>query len=218
MTLTDFIGTLAAVLTTASFLPQAWHTFKTKDVSGISLGMYSVFTAGVAGWLVYGLLLQAWPIVIANLVTLTHPTKRVNGTVLVPADIAGSTVEWGTCSGTAFGTASGTGTTTGLATTFTTPNLAPGTWCHRAKTRLVSGVESLWSNVVVKTILESPPQPPVIVTVSTYAYEFRPRAFGGFKLVRVADVKQGVPCSEIPGLTGSGFGIAEGKVAICGEG
>ncbi len=71
MALTDFIGTLAAVLTTASFLPQAWHTFKTKDVSGISLGMYSVFTAGVAGWLVYGLLLQAWPIVIANLVTLT---------------------------------------------------------------------------------------------------------------------------------------------------
>ena len=71
MTLTDFIGTLAAVLTTGSFLPQAWHTFKTKDVSGISLGMYSVFTAGVAGWLVYGLLLQAWPIVIANLVTLT---------------------------------------------------------------------------------------------------------------------------------------------------
>lgn len=71
MTLTDFIGTLAAVLTTASFLPQAWHTFKTKDVSGISLGMYSVFTTGVAGWLVYGLLLQAWPIVIANLVTLT---------------------------------------------------------------------------------------------------------------------------------------------------
>jgi MtN3 and saliva related transmembrane protein len=71
MTLTDFIGTLAAVLTTGSFLPQAWHTFKTKDVSGISLGMYSVFTTGVAGWLVYGLLLQAWPVVIANLVTLT---------------------------------------------------------------------------------------------------------------------------------------------------
>ncbi len=71
MTLTDFIGTLAAALTTASFLPQAWHTFRTKDVSGISLGMYSVFTVGVAGWLVYGLLLQAWPIVIANFITLT---------------------------------------------------------------------------------------------------------------------------------------------------
>ena len=151
-----------------------------------------------------------------NTVTLTHPTARVDGTALAPASIAGSTVEWGTCSGTAFGTVSGTGTTTGLATTFTTPNLAPGTWCHRANTRLVSGVESLWSNVVVKTILESPPQPPVIVTVSTYAYEFRPRLLGGFKLVRVADVQIGAPCAEIPGLTGSGFGIADGKVAICG--
>ncbi|NCN71614.1 MAG: hypothetical protein GW907_10820, partial [Betaproteobacteria bacterium] len=57
MTLTDLIGTLAAVLTTISFLPQALHTFRTKDVRGISLGMYSVFTVGVAMWLVYGLLL-----------------------------------------------------------------------------------------------------------------------------------------------------------------
>jgi len=70
MNLTDFIGTLAAVLTTVSFLPQAWHTFQTKDVSGISLGMYSAFTSGVACWLVYGWLLGAWPVVIANLITL----------------------------------------------------------------------------------------------------------------------------------------------------
>jgi len=71
MNLTDLIGTLAAILTTSSFLPQAWHTFRTKDVSGISLGMYSVFTVGVACWLVYGLLLLAWPIVISNFITLT---------------------------------------------------------------------------------------------------------------------------------------------------
>jgi MtN3 and saliva related transmembrane protein len=70
MNLTDVIGTLAAVLTTASFLPQAWHTFRTKDVSGISLGMYSAFTSGVACWLVYGWLLGAWPVVIANCITL----------------------------------------------------------------------------------------------------------------------------------------------------
>lgn len=70
MNLIDTVGTLAAILTTASFLPQAWHTFQTKDVSGISLGMYSVFTVGVACWLVYGLLLGAWPIVIANAITL----------------------------------------------------------------------------------------------------------------------------------------------------
>lgn len=74
MTLPDIIGSIAATLTTVSFLPQAWHTFQTKDVSGISLGMYSVFTAGVTGWLVYGLLLQAWPIVISNAITVTLAT------------------------------------------------------------------------------------------------------------------------------------------------
>ena len=68
--LVDVVGSLAAILTTVSFLPQAWHSFKTRDVSGISLGMYSVFTTGVALWLVYGWLLGAWPIVIANAITL----------------------------------------------------------------------------------------------------------------------------------------------------
>ena len=69
--LVDIIGFIAATLTTASFVPQAWHTFKTRDVRGISLGMYSAFTAGVAAWLIYGLLMSAWPIVIANAITLT---------------------------------------------------------------------------------------------------------------------------------------------------
>ena len=71
MTSIETIGYSAATLTTGSFVPQVWHTFRTRDVSGISLGMYSAFTAGVACWLVYGLLLGAWPIVIANLVTLS---------------------------------------------------------------------------------------------------------------------------------------------------
>ena len=66
----DLIGSVAAVLTTASFIPQAWHSFKTRDVSGISLGMYSVFTVGVALWLLYGVLLQSWPLMIANSITL----------------------------------------------------------------------------------------------------------------------------------------------------
>ncbi|HPW85287.1 MAG TPA: SemiSWEET transporter [Rhodoferax sp.] len=67
----DIIGTLAAILTTASFVPQALHTFQTKDVRGISLGMYSAFTAGVSLWLVYGILLSAWPIIIANAITVS---------------------------------------------------------------------------------------------------------------------------------------------------
>ena len=70
MNTTDLVGSLAACLTTVSFVPQAWLSFKTRDVSGISLGMYSVFTLGVALWLTYGVLMGAWPIVIANTITL----------------------------------------------------------------------------------------------------------------------------------------------------
>ena len=70
MRLEELIGYLAACLTTVSFLPQAWLTFRTRDVSGISLGMYSAFTLGVALWLVYGLSVRAWPVVAANAVTL----------------------------------------------------------------------------------------------------------------------------------------------------
>jgi MtN3 and saliva related transmembrane protein len=70
MELNDLIGYFAAALTTLSFVPQAWHTFTTRDVRGISLGMYSAFTLGVTLWLVYGLLLRAWPIVLANAITL----------------------------------------------------------------------------------------------------------------------------------------------------
>ena len=70
MTVIETIGYAAAALTTASFVPQAWHTFRTKDVSGISLGMYSVFVAGSVLWLLYGLLMAAWPVVVANTITL----------------------------------------------------------------------------------------------------------------------------------------------------
>jgi MtN3 and saliva related transmembrane protein len=71
MNVTDLIGTIAACLTTSSFLPQAIKTFRTKDVSGISLSMYGIFTTGVALWLVYGVLVRAWPIIIANAITLS---------------------------------------------------------------------------------------------------------------------------------------------------
>lgn len=68
---TDWIGSLAAVLTTASFVPQAWRTWRTRDVSGISLAMYAVFTVGVGLWLVYGLLLGEIPLIAANAITFT---------------------------------------------------------------------------------------------------------------------------------------------------
>jgi MtN3 and saliva related transmembrane protein len=66
----DGVGALAAALTTIAFIPQAWHTWRTRSTQGISLGMYSIFTAGVAAWLVYGILIGAWPIIVANAITL----------------------------------------------------------------------------------------------------------------------------------------------------
>jgi MtN3 and saliva related transmembrane protein len=70
MEVSDMLGYAAATLTTASFVPQAWRTFRTKDVSGISLRMYSVFTLGVAVWLAYGIVLKEVPMMVANSSTL----------------------------------------------------------------------------------------------------------------------------------------------------
>lgn len=67
---TEWLGYTAAALTTGSFALQAWHTFRTRDVSGISLGMYSAFTLGVALWLAYGVVLRSWPMTLANTLTL----------------------------------------------------------------------------------------------------------------------------------------------------
>ena len=67
----ELLGYFAAVLTTASFIPQAWHTWRTRDVSGISLAMYGLFTLGVGLWLLYGLAIGSWPIVVANAITAT---------------------------------------------------------------------------------------------------------------------------------------------------
>lgn len=70
MTGTEWIGSIAASLTTLSFIPQVWRVWKTRHTQDISLSMYLLFTAGVSCWLVYGCLLAAWPIIVANAITL----------------------------------------------------------------------------------------------------------------------------------------------------
>jgi MtN3 and saliva related transmembrane protein len=51
-------------------VPQAWKSWRTRDLSGISLPMYALFTLGVAFWLAYGFLLGSVPIIIGNGITL----------------------------------------------------------------------------------------------------------------------------------------------------
>lgn len=67
--MTDFIGYLAAFLTTISFVPQAIKTISTKDTSGISFWMYLIFISGVGMWLSYGILISNPIIIIANFIT-----------------------------------------------------------------------------------------------------------------------------------------------------
>jgi MtN3 and saliva related transmembrane protein len=66
----EWVGFAAAFLTSVSFIPQAVMTIRTKNTSGISRGMYFMFTVGVALWLIYGIALGSWPMIFANVVTL----------------------------------------------------------------------------------------------------------------------------------------------------
>ncbi len=71
----EIIGFIAAILTTTAFLPQALHSWKTRDLSGISLNMYMIFTLGVTLWLIYGFLIKSMPVIAANIITL--PTTLI---------------------------------------------------------------------------------------------------------------------------------------------
>lgn len=66
MTDLDLLGLAASGLTTSSFVPQVWSTWKTRDVSGISLPTYLIITLGLAMWLVYGWMKQDLPLIAAN--------------------------------------------------------------------------------------------------------------------------------------------------------
>jgi len=69
ITTAEIISYIAATLTTASFLPQAILTVKTRDTESLSLGMYSMFTTGVFCWLIYGIFINDEAIVVANIIT-----------------------------------------------------------------------------------------------------------------------------------------------------
>lgn len=65
----EWAGYLAAAMTTLAFVPQALKTIRTRDTRSISLGMYVVFTIGIAFWLVYGIALNSMPMILSNIVT-----------------------------------------------------------------------------------------------------------------------------------------------------
>ena len=64
------IGLLAAVCTTGALVPQVVKIYKTKETADISLWMYILTSVGLILWLMYGVFLANWPIIIANGLTL----------------------------------------------------------------------------------------------------------------------------------------------------
>lgn len=71
MELTQLIGSIAAIMTTTAFVPQAVKIIKTKSTKDISLGMYLILTTGILFWLIYGILLKEPPIIFANTIGFT---------------------------------------------------------------------------------------------------------------------------------------------------
>lgn len=68
----DLLGLVAAVVTTACFLPQALQVIRTRDTRSLSLLMYAMFVVGILLWLAYGILLGSLPIILANIFTLVQ--------------------------------------------------------------------------------------------------------------------------------------------------
>lgn len=66
MSFAEILGYVAAVGTTGAFIPQALKVFKTRSTNDLSLGTYLLFNGGVILWCVYGVLVNALPIILAN--------------------------------------------------------------------------------------------------------------------------------------------------------
>lgn len=77
----ETIGGIAAALTTLAFFPQAVRTIRTRETAGLSAGTYLLFSTGIAIWLVYGLLIGSWPLIVANAITLI-PQLAILGILL----------------------------------------------------------------------------------------------------------------------------------------
>lgn len=65
----EIIGLIAAVLTTSAYVPQVYKTWKTKSAGNISLTMYIAMFTGILLWLVYGIHLDSFAMIVANVIT-----------------------------------------------------------------------------------------------------------------------------------------------------
>lgn len=67
---TDLVGTLAALCSMASFVPQIAKIWREKDATSVSLRMYVVTVTGFTLWIGYGVLIESWPVAASNSICL----------------------------------------------------------------------------------------------------------------------------------------------------
>ena len=166
----------------------------------------SFWAACIASLAVFALCLSAKPTWAGDAaLTWTLATQNTDGSAIPasgPTSLAATRVEWGTCSGSAFGTVAGQQTVATPATTYTITGLAAGVWCFRAYSRTVAGLESAPTNVVTKTILQSPPQPPGNLTVAALTvYQFIGTT-DAITLLAVGTVPAGTACDPLQSVNG----------------
>ena len=65
----EILGLLAGGLTTASFVPQVYKTYKSKSADSLSLTMYTVFFVGIILWLIYGIYVNSIAMMVTNSIT-----------------------------------------------------------------------------------------------------------------------------------------------------
>ena len=66
----EILGLVAGLITTGSFIPQAYKVFRTKETADLSAGMYTLFICGLILWTIYGIRMQAISIILANSVSI----------------------------------------------------------------------------------------------------------------------------------------------------
>ena len=71
----DLVGYAAGLLVTISLLPQFIKSWRTKSTKDLSLWRYIIYIVGIATWFAYGILLNSWPIIVVNIITISMATS-----------------------------------------------------------------------------------------------------------------------------------------------
>lgn len=65
----NIVGYAAAICMVLGYLPQAWHTIRTRQTDGIAMPTFLLLGFGSIFFVIQGLLISNWPLVITNAIT-----------------------------------------------------------------------------------------------------------------------------------------------------